>query len=95
MLVFIRVFGLILICVLCFLLHFVSYWRLTPELRVAPTRTKKNRTTGSNPFGVSLRVEARDRDFVGCGRLQQDQLVQHVGRVGSECAIAVGADGVN
>ena len=37
--VILRALGLI--SVLCYFLHFVSYWRLTPELRVVPTRTKK------------------------------------------------------
>ena len=37
--VILRALGLI--SVLCYFLHFVSYWRLTPELRVAPARTKK------------------------------------------------------
>ena len=57
--VILRALGLI--SVLCYFLHFVSYWRLTPELRVAPTRTEKKRTVkkraldewdGGNDFGV-------------------------------------------
>ena len=36
-----RAFGLIRVLCLFFFSHFVSYWRLTPELRVAPVRTKK------------------------------------------------------
>ena len=37
--VILRALGLT--SVLCYFLHFVSYWRLTPELRVAPARTKQ------------------------------------------------------
>ena len=39
--VILRALGLI--SGLCYIfVHFVSYWRLTPELSVAPARTKKN-----------------------------------------------------